>query len=131
MKRKQYPDWVERHHKKGTSIKQIRDNYYLYSVTSHYSKEKGYPVSEQRYIGKITEQGLIEPDKISFIPGIDKLVLFRDIIDIDKVAEKDRMVISDIPVLTIGNSVYTGKLAKKQITVIKKYFGYDNGVIRI
>lgn len=60
--KKIYPDWVEKQHVKGTSIKQIRDNYYLYSVTSHYSKEKGYPVSEQRYIGKITEySGVAEP----------------------------------------------------------------------
>ena len=85
--KKVYPDWVEKHHTKGTSVKQIRDNYYLYAVTSHYSREKGYPVSEQRYIGKITEEGLIEPDKISFIPGVDKLVLFRDVFDLSIFSE--------------------------------------------
>ena len=83
--KKIYPDWVEKQHVKGTSIKQIRDNYYLYSVTSHYSKEKGYPVSEQRYIGKITPEGLIEPEKITFIPGIDKLILLRDAINLETV----------------------------------------------
>ena len=67
--KKVYPDWVEKHHTKGTSVKQIRDNYYLYAVTSHYSREKGYPVSEQRYIGKITEEGLIVGGEILFLQG--------------------------------------------------------------
>ena len=78
---KRYPDWVEKEHIKGTSIKQIGDNYYLYSVTSKYSKDKGYPVSIQRYIDKIIKDGLIEPDKISFIPTKDKLALLKNLSD--------------------------------------------------
>lgn len=130
MNRKTYPDWVEKHHRKGTSVKQIGNNYYLYSVTSHYSKEKGYPVSEQRYIGKITEEGLIEPNKITFIPGIDKLVLFRDVFDLGAVSEADQKLIRDIPLLKSGDCIYTGHLSRKQISVLKKHFNYDSGVIR-
>lgn len=129
--KKVYPDWVEKHHTKGTSVKQIRDNYYLYAVTSHYSREKGYPVSEQRYIGKITEEGLIEPDKISFIPGVDKLVLFRDVFDLSIFSEPERRLLTDIPVLKIGNCAYTGHLNRKQISLLKQHFNYDNGVIRL
>jgi hypothetical protein len=131
MKAKTYPDWVEKHHTKGTSVKQIRDSYYLYSVTSHYSKEKGYPVSEQRYIGKITEDGLIEPDKVSFIPGVDRLVLFRDIFDLSTFSESEKQMLNEIPLLKIGSCVYTGHLNRKQISVLKLYFNYDNGVIRL
>ena len=129
--KKVYPDWVEKHHTKGTSVKQIRDNYYLYAVTSHYSREKGYPVSEQRYIGKITEEGLIEPDKISFIPGVDKLVLFRDVFDLSIFSEPERRLLTDIPVLKIGSCAYTGHLNRKQISLLKQNFNYDNGVIRL
>ena len=32
--KKIYPDWVEKEHVKGTSIKQIGDNSYLYECTS-------------------------------------------------------------------------------------------------
>jgi hypothetical protein len=131
MKTKIYPDWVEKHHTKGTSVKQIRDNYYLYSVTSHYSRERGYPVSEQRYIGKITEDGLIEPDKISFIPGVDRLVLFRDIFDLSELSESDKQILNEIPLLKIGSCAYTGHLNRKQISVLKLHFNYDNGVIRL
>ena len=131
MKKKVYPDWVEKHHTKGTSIKQIRDNYYLYAVTSHYSREKGYPISEQRYIGKITEDGLIEPDKISFIPGVDQLVLFRDVSDLSVLGETERQLIAEMPVLKIGSCAYTGHLNRKQIAVLKLHFNYDNGVIRL
>ena len=112
-------------------MKQIRDNYYLYAVTSHYSREKGYPVSEQRYIGKITEEGLIEPDKISFIPGVDKLVLFRDVFDLSIFSEPERRLLTDIPVLKIGSCAYTGHLNRKQISLLKQHFNYDNGVIRL
>ena len=131
MKTKFYPDWVEKHHTKGTSVKQIRDNYYLYSVTSHYSRERGYPVSEQRYIGKITEDGLIEPDKISFIPGVDRLVLFRDIFDLSELSESEKKILNEIPLLKIGSCAYTGHLNRKQISVLKLHFNYDNGVIRL
>lgn len=131
MKTKIYPDWVEKHHTKGTSVKQIRGNYYLYSVTSHYSRERGYPVSEQRYIGKITEDGLIEPDKISFIPGVDRLVLFRDIFDLSELSESEKQILNEIPILKIGSCAYTGHLNRKQISVLKLHFNYDNGVIRL
>lgn len=129
--KKIYPDWVEKQHVKGTSIKQIRDNYYLYSVTSHYSKEKGYPVSEQRYIGKITPEGLIEPEKITFIPGIDKLILLRDAINLETVKKADYDLLSSIPVLVIGKNVYTGHLNQKQTAALKSNFNYENGVIRL
>lgn len=112
-------------------MKQIRNNYYLYSVTSHYSREKGYPVSEQRYIGKITEDGLIEPKKISFTPGIDKLVLLRDIVDLSFLSEKEQEMLNAVPILMIGKAGYTGHLSRKQISVLRKHFSYEDGVIRL
>ena len=129
--KKIYPDWVEKHHTKGTSIKQIGDNYYLYSVTSHYSKEKDYPVSDQRYIGKITCDGLIEPDKITFIPGIDKLKLLRDVTDLSTIEVNDQTILADIPVLVIGKKIYTGHLNQKQKAAVNRHFKYENGVIGI
>ena len=129
--KKIYPDWVEKQHVKGTSIKQIRDNYYLYSATSHYSKEKGYPVSEQRYIGKITPDGLIEAEKITFIPGIDKVILLRDVVDLGAVKKADCELLGSIPVLVIGKDVYTGRLNRKQTAALKSNFNYENGVIRL
>ena len=129
--KKIYPDWVEKQHVKGTSIKQIRDNYYLYSATSHYSKEKGYPVSEQRYIGKITPDGLIEAEKITFIPGIDKFILLRDVVDLGAVKKADCELLGSIPVLVIGKDVYTGRLNRKQTAALKSNFNYENGVIRL
>ena len=54
-----YPEWVMKHKKPGTTIKQIGKNYYLYYATSRHESGKKYPVSVQSYIGKITEQGVI------------------------------------------------------------------------
>ncbi|MDX2305962.1 MAG: hypothetical protein NW226_24345 [Microscillaceae bacterium] len=35
-----YPDWVLAHKAKGTEIRLIRGHYYLYKITSKWSKEK-------------------------------------------------------------------------------------------
>ena len=89
--RKIYPDWVEKHHTKGTTIKQIGDNYYLYSATSKYNKDKGYATSIQRYIGRITkEDGLIKAETISFMPSRDKISLLKDCFDLSKLPTKNR-----------------------------------------
>ena len=126
---KRYPDWVEKQHIKGTSIKQIGDNYYLYSVTSKHSKDKGYPVSIQRYIGKITQDGLIEPDKISFIPTKDKLTLLKNVLSLDLYNIADKAQIENLPVLVINGNYYTGNITSKIENILIKHLDYKDGVI--
>jgi transposase len=59
-KRVTYPDWVEKHRKKGTNISRIDGKYYLYSVNSKWNKEKGRAQKKtEAYLGRITEEGLI------------------------------------------------------------------------
>ena len=127
--RKTYPDWVEKQHIKGTSIKQIGDNYYLYSVTSKYVKGRRYPVGIQRYIGKITEDGLIEPDKISFIPSKDKLSLLKNVISLNLYNDVDRSLIENLPVLVINGNYYTGYISSKIEKILIKHLDYKDGVI--
>ena len=63
-KRSVYPEWVEKHRKKGTNISYINGNYYLYAVSSRWDKEKGRSQKKtDAYIGKITEKGLM-PKKV-------------------------------------------------------------------
>jgi transposase len=58
--RTQYPDWVEKHRKKGTNISCIGGKYYLYSVSSKWNKEKGRAQKKtDAYLGKITEEGFV------------------------------------------------------------------------
>ncbi len=82
-----HPDWVEKHHIEGTSIKEKNGNYYLYKVTSKRVKGKSYPVAIQKYIGKITPDGLIKPERVYFSPGIDKVVPILELCD--EVENKD------------------------------------------
>ncbi len=35
-----HPDWVLEHRRKGTEVRKIGDNFYLYKVTSVWDKEK-------------------------------------------------------------------------------------------
>lgn len=130
IKRKTYPDWVEKHHIKGTSIKQIRDNYYLYSSTSKYIKGRPYPIGIQHYIGKITKDGLIEPEKINFVVSRDKLALLQDKVDLSKYDDSDLKLIANLPIIVIANNYYaTGAVSSLVEKVLKKHLNYSEGYI--
>jgi len=59
-----YPDWVTKHKQKGTSIFCINNKYYLYKVKSVWNKDKGRAQKiTEKYLGRITEQGFVEPKK--------------------------------------------------------------------
>ncbi|MDO4804313.1 MAG: hypothetical protein Q4A32_05795 [Lachnospiraceae bacterium] len=73
------PEWVEKQKRPNTTVKKIGNNYYLYYVTSSRSPEKKYPVCEQTYIGKITEEGVIR-DKVSINISKTKASTLGDII---------------------------------------------------
>lgn len=126
---KKYPNWVNKQHAPGTSIKQIGDNYYLYSVTSKYDKNKGYPTSIQSYVGKITKDGLIKPETVSFIPSKDKLYLLKDCLDISMFTSIQQKAIKDLPVLFINGVYYTGSISSKVEKILTKHFDYKEGAI--
>lgn len=57
-----HPEWVLKHKKKGTEVRKIGDNYYLYKVRSEWDREKKRPKKiTEKYLGKITPEGLIKP----------------------------------------------------------------------
>lgn len=53
-----YPDWVNQFKSKGTSIKKVRDKFYLYRHSSIYVKGKKYPKVIEKYLGVITPDGI-------------------------------------------------------------------------
>lgn len=130
MKNKKiYPDWVEKEHVKGTSIKQIGENYYLYECTSKNVIGKSYPVSIQRYIGKITPEGLIKPETISFIPLKDNLLQLRDEFDLSDIEKADKEILEHVCLLKLSSIYYIGKLDNKTMKVLIKYFDVTEGVL--
>jgi len=54
-----YPDWVNKYKERGTSVKKVGSEYYLYRTTSKRVPGKKYPQPIQEYIGKITREGVI------------------------------------------------------------------------
>ena len=54
-----YPDWVNAFKEKGTSIKKVGNEYYLYKSTSKRVPGKKYPQPIYEYIGIITKEGVI------------------------------------------------------------------------
>ena len=111
-----YPDWVEKHKEKSTSVKKIGDSYYLYRVTSERVAGKKHPVSRQTYIGKITEKGVeragirIVPEKTigktlgKLVPSVD--VHLRDVVLIKTlVHSRDVLAILDAYKETAGSEL--------------------------
>lgn len=63
MSKKVYPDWVQAHKVRGTTIKKAGTNYYLYKHTSRRVPGKKYPQPVDTYIGVITPDGVMESKK--------------------------------------------------------------------
>lgn len=60
MAEKTYPEWVQEHRTKGTTVKKAGNTYYLYKRTSKRVPGKKYPQPVDTYIGIITPDGVIE-----------------------------------------------------------------------
>ena len=54
-----YPDWVNSFKEKGTSVKKVGNEYYLYRSTSKRIPGRKYPQPVQEYIGTITKEGVV------------------------------------------------------------------------
>ena len=54
-----YPDWVNTFKEKGTSVKKVGNEYYLYHSTSKRVPGKKYPQPVEEYIGRITREGVV------------------------------------------------------------------------
>lgn len=60
MKKKVYPNWVDKYRGNGRTVKKVGNKYYLYKTTSKRIKGKDYPITNSTYIGIITEEGLVK-----------------------------------------------------------------------
>ena len=60
MAEKVYPDWVQKHREKGTTVKKVGNNYYLYKHSSKRVAGKKNPIPVDTYIGKITPDGIMK-----------------------------------------------------------------------
>jgi len=54
-----YPEWVNQHKSKGTTVKRVGNSYYLYKSTSKRVPGKKYPQPVQQFLGTITPDGLV------------------------------------------------------------------------
>ena len=60
MADKVYPEWVQKHRTKGTSVRKVGNNYYLYKHSSKRIPGKKNPVPSDTYIGRITPEGIVK-----------------------------------------------------------------------
>jgi hypothetical protein len=55
-----YPDWVNQHKTKGSTVKKVGNSYYLYKSTSKRVPGKKYPQPIQQFLGTITIDGFVQ-----------------------------------------------------------------------
>ena len=56
------PDWVRKHKAKGTEIRNISGRYYIYKIHSERDPITKRPKKiTDKYLGRITPEGLIKP----------------------------------------------------------------------
>lgn len=61
--KKVYPDWVQKYREKGTAIKKVGNNYYLYKHSSKRVPGKKHPIPVDTYAGRITPEGLVKTER--------------------------------------------------------------------
>ncbi len=70
-----YPDWVLKHKEKGTELRQIGKNYYLYKISHKWDKEKKQSKKiTGEYLGRITEEGILKP-KIEQLANTENITI--------------------------------------------------------
>jgi len=71
-----YPDWALKHKTKGTEIRKIGQGYYLYKITSRWSKEKKRPVKVTLgFLGTITQTGLVKSRAIRLSESLEHITI--------------------------------------------------------
>jgi len=94
------PDWVLKYKDKGTQIVRIGGNYYLYKISSVWDPQKGRARKvTQKYLGKITSEGLIKPRHERIIEGL-----------------------KEVSVKEYGASFYIMKFSSDIVELLKEYF---------
>lgn len=114
-----FPDWVQKYKEPGKTIKKIGDGYYLYKATSHRVPGKKYPVSEQQYLGRITENGFIDARKYIRVSEIRARHLKELVPDISE-------DLGGIILLSIDSEWYYTKTTPEQTRELKKLKLYQN-----
>lgn len=68
------PDWAKKHQTVGTQIVKIRENYYIYKISSRWDKNKkrARKVTE-KYLGKVTQEGIIKPKHERVLSQLDNI----------------------------------------------------------
>lgn len=78
MSEKIYPEWVQAQRTKGTTVKKVGNNYYLYKHSSKRVPGKKYPVPSDTYIGKITPDGVEKGTRIKVNTSQKETVIVRE-----------------------------------------------------
>ncbi len=70
------PDWVRKYQEKGTQVVRIKNNYYLYKITSIWDPEKGRARKvTEKYLGRVTKEGIVKPKHERVLEGLNDITV--------------------------------------------------------
>lgn len=105
-----YPDWVLKYKTKGTELRHLNNKYYLYLVHCERIDGKNKKITD-KYLGKITEDGLIPPKNkytniVSYEYGLS-FFMFKYCINIyNGLMKTDKRVASKVFVIALFEYLY-------------------------
>lgn len=115
---KVHPDWAVKQKRPGTELRYIRGNYYLYSVSSKWNKEKKRAQKVTgKILGRVTENGFIESAR-------------RQILDEESTVESETTsIIKSISTKTFGLGYFLEPLLADVLVALRKHFDGDADAI--
>ena len=122
MKSKDFPAWVAKWKRPGTTVKYISGSYYLYRATSVRAPGRPWPVSVQSYVGKITENGVIESG-LRIEPSLTKAAVLKQLVP--SVSSH----LADIILLSVNGYWYFTELTDSQKEELEALCLYKDGVL--
>ena len=124
MKQSDFPEWAQRvkEQYKGTQLRKIGSNIYLYAVSSRRVRGKSYPVLTQSYMGIVTPSGLIEPQSFQFRPLESDAVLFAALPGISEIAftSDEWESVRQICMIRSGDTWFYPKLTKREEEILRR-----------
>ena len=124
MRQSDFPEWAQRikEQHKGTQLRMVGNNIYLYAVASSRQPGQEHPAVRQRYLGIVTPGGLIESRSFQFRPMETIALTLGSLPEIipDSFSPDEWETIQSICLIRNGDSWFFAKLTSSQEQILRR-----------
>ena len=124
MRQQDFPEWAKRikEQYKGTQLRRVGNNIYLYAVRSRRVPGRKYPVLFQSYMGIVTQSGLLEPQSFQFRPLETSVCRFEDLPGVSEIVftQEEWNTVRQICLVRNADSCFYPKLSPSEEQILQK-----------